>query len=91
MSPWAGVNDAQSGYHETITQAYLAAIRAFVAALPPGLDDAEATRRLLATPLGDKAWPLTHWSRERLFTPEARLGWVEPDLKPLDHPPATTG
>ena len=83
-----GVNDDQSGYHETITQAYLAAIRAFAAALPPGLDDAEAARRLLATPLGDKAGPLSHWSRERLFTPQARRGWVAPDLKPLEHTPA---
>ncbi|ATC25804.1 hypothetical protein EIB18_15430 [Caulobacter vibrioides] len=86
-----GVNDDKSGYHETITQAYLAAIRAFDAALPPGLDDAEAARRLLASALGDKDWPLTHWSRERLFTPEARRGWRDPDLRPLDHPPATTG
>ena len=38
--------------------------------------------------MGDKAWPLTHWSRERLFSVEARRGWVDPDLKPLDHPPA---
>lgn len=83
-----GVNDDKSGYHETITQAYLAGIRAFEAVLPPGIDDAEAAARLLATPMGDKEWPLTHWSRERLFTPEARLGWVEPDLKPLAHPPA---
>ncbi|MFY8207892.1 MAG: hypothetical protein ACOVOE_00940 [Caulobacter sp.] len=83
-----GVNNDQSGYHETITQAYLAAIRAFAATVAPDLDDAEAVRQLLATPLGDKDWPLTHWSRERLFTPEARLDWVDPDLKPLDHPPA---
>lgn len=83
-----GVNDDTSGYHETITQAYLAAIRAFVAALPPGTDDAEAVARLLATPMGDKAWPLTHWSRERLFSVEARRGWVEPDLRALEHPPA---
>lgn len=82
-----GVNDDKSGYHETITQAYLAAIRAFEASLPQGLDDAEAAARLLATPMGDKEWPLTHWSRERLFTPQARLGWLEPDLKPLAHPP----
>ena len=80
-----GVNDDASGYHETITQAYLAAIRAFVAALPPGTDDAEAVARLLATPMGDKAWPLTYWSRERLFCVEARRGWVEPDLKPLEY------
>lgn len=82
-----GVNDDASGYHETITQAYLAAIRAFVAALPPGTDDAEAVARLLATPMGDKAWPLTYWSRERLFSVEARRGWVEPDLTALEHPP----
>lgn len=83
-----GVNDDQSGYHETITQAYLAAIRAFAAALPAGTSDAEAAARLLATPLGDKNWPLSHWSRERLFSVEARRGWVDPDLQALDHPPA---
>ncbi|USQ94923.1 hypothetical protein [Caulobacter sp. RL271] len=82
-----GVNDDQNGYHETITQAYLAGIRAFASALPPGTTDAEAAARLLATPMGDKAWPLTHWSRERLFSVEARRGWVEPDLAPLAHPP----
>ncbi len=82
-----GVNDDHNGYHETITQAYLAAIRAFVADLPADLPDGEAAARLLATPMGDKAWPLTHWSRERLFSVAARRGWVEPDLKSLDHPP----
>jgi hypothetical protein len=81
-----GVNDDTSGYHETITQAYLAAIRAFVAALPAETSDSEASARLLATPMGDKAWPLTFWSRERLFSVAARRGWVEPDLKPLDAP-----
>ena len=82
-----GQNTDTAGYHETITQAYLAAIRAFEAALPPGTSDAEAVALLLATPLGDKNWPLTHWSRERLFSVEARRWWVDPDLKPLDHPP----
>lgn len=82
-----GVNDDTSGYHETITQAYLAAIRGFVAALPAELDDGEAAARLLATPLGDKAWPLGFWSRERLFSVAARRGWVDPDLAPLEHAP----
>jgi len=81
-----GVNDDTSGYHETITQAYLAAIRAFVATLPAGISDSEAAARLLATPMGDKAWPLTFWSRERLFSVEARRGWVEPDLQSLGVP-----
>jgi hypothetical protein len=82
-----GVNDGHNGYHETITQAYLAAIRAFVAALPAGTSDSQAAARLLATPMGDKAWPLSFWSRERLFSVAARRGWVEPDLRPLDAPP----
>ncbi len=84
-----GVNDDHGGYHETITQAYLAAIRAFVAALPADIGDGEASARLLATPMGDKAWPLTFWSRRRLFSVEARRGWVEPDLKPLLAPVGT--
>jgi hypothetical protein len=79
-----GVNDDAGGYHETITQAYLAAIRAFVAALPAEIGDGEAAARLLATPMGDKAWPLAFWSRERLFSVAARRGWVEPDLRPLE-------
>ncbi|MFT4252257.1 MAG: hypothetical protein QM608_07220 [Caulobacter sp.] len=82
-----GVNDDTSGYHETITQAYLAAIRAFAADLPAGTGDAEAAALLLATPLGDKAWPLEFWSRERLFSVAARHGWVDPDLAPLRHAP----
>ncbi|PTS89447.1 MULTISPECIES: hypothetical protein [unclassified Caulobacter] len=81
-----GVNDDTSGYHETLTQAYLAAIRAFVSDLPEGLSDGEAVARLLASPMGDRAWPLTFWSRERLFSVEARRTWLEPDLAPLDAP-----
>jgi hypothetical protein len=84
-----GVNDDTSGYHETITQAYLAAIRAFVATLPAGLGDGEACARLLATPMGDKAWPLGFWSRERLFSVAARRGWAEPDLRSLEAPVET--
>jgi hypothetical protein len=84
-----GVNDDTSGYHETITQAYLAGIRAFAASLASGTDDAQAAADLLKTPMGDKDWPLTHWSRGRLFSVEARRGWVDPDLKPLEYPPGT--
>ena len=70
-----GVNDDTSGYHETITQAYLAAIRAFVAALPAGTRDSDAVAGLLATPMGDKAWPLTYWSRAPVLgRGPARLG-----------------
>ncbi len=77
-----GVNSDTAGYHETITQASLRGARAVLAAfgdapLPVALN------ALLAGELGDKNWPLTYWTRERLFSMEARRGWVEPDLKPL--------
>jgi hypothetical protein len=28
-------------------------------------------------------WILAHWSKERLFSVEARREWLEPDLQPL--------
>jgi len=30
--------------------------------------------------LGKSDWILTYWSREKLFSVEARRSWVEPDL-----------
>jgi hypothetical protein len=44
--------------------------------------DEQATELVAA--LGARDLPLRHWSRERLFSVEARHGWVEPDLAPLD-------
>jgi len=32
----------------------------------------------------DKALPFSYYTRDRLFSPEARADWAEPDLKPLD-------
>lgn len=75
-------NTDSGGYHETITQASLRGARAVLAAFA----DAPlhvGVNALLAGELGDKNWPLAYWSRERLFSVEARRGWVEPDLKPL--------
>ena len=76
-------NTDTSGYHETITQANLRAVAAFVAALPVGTQLYEACNRLLVSPLADKRWLLAHWSERVLFSPAARRGWVEPDLAPL--------
>jgi hypothetical protein len=72
-------NTETEGYHETITQASL---RAAAHALA-GRSRAEALAHLLAGPQGRSDWLLTYWSRQRLFTPQARARWVEPDLQPL--------
>ena len=76
-------NTDDSGYHETITLASIAAARAFLAARP---DQAlhEVLDALMETPLGRPDWPLACWSRDRLFSAAARRGWVEPDLAPFD-------
>lgn len=75
-------NTDSGGYHETITLASLRAARAHLAARPDASLSA-ALVELLAGALGRSDWPLAYWSRERLFSVEARRGWVEPNLKPL--------
>ena len=75
-------NTDTSGYHETITLASLRAARAHLAARPAaGLST--VLTELLAGPLGRSDWPLAYWSKPRLFSPEARRAWLDPDLKPL--------
>jgi hypothetical protein len=79
-----GGENTDSGYHETITRFYVWHIGEFLASADRrrSLDDlADELIRLL----GDQKAPLRHYSRQRLMSPEARRGWVEPDLEPL-HP-----
>lgn len=74
-----GVNDETQGYHHTITMTFLAGVRDFLARTPAsGL--AERVNALLAAPEGRRDWPLTLYSRERLFSVAARMGYVAPDL-----------
>ena len=44
---------------------------------------AERVNALLLAPEGRRDWPLRFYSAELLFSTEARLGWVEPDLAAL--------
>ncbi|WP_420145813.1 hypothetical protein [Sphingobium sp.] len=78
-----GVNSDDSGYHETITQASLRMARAMLASLPADTGPADAHAALMASPLGEKDWPFTYWSRDRLMSAQARRAWVEPDIAPL--------
>ena len=77
-----GVNDASQGYHETITQFSIAAVRAHLAADCTG-SLAQRVNRLLTSDRDARDYPLRFWSRDLLFSPAARLGWVAPDLHPL--------
>lgn len=71
-----------SGYHETVTAFWMAKIVALLAARPAGDTDLEFVNRVLAE-LGDGAQIFRHYSRERLFSPEARRGYVPPDLQDM--------
>ncbi len=73
-------NTDNSGYHETLTRLYLYAIaehkeRNSGESLPHSL------ALLLETPLARSDWPLQFYSRERLFSVQARNEWIEPDLR----------
>jgi hypothetical protein len=77
-----GVNSDTEGYHETITQLFIRTLRRALAAREGEALHAKVNAILLA-PEGRRDWPLRFYSRERLFSVEARLGWVEPDLAAL--------
>ncbi len=83
-----GVNSDTQGYHETITQASVRGVRAALAR-----DDGGTLRSrvnaLLEAPEGGRNWLLLFYSRERLFSRDARLGWVEPDLAALPPVPGS--
>ena len=78
-----GVNSDTGGYHETITQVYIRAVRGVLARTDPALPLAEKVNALLLAPEGRRDWPLRFYSPDLLFSKEARLGWVEPDLETL--------
>jgi hypothetical protein len=75
-----GVNSDTEGYHETITQLYIKGVRVFLARTDTALPLAAKVNLLLRAEEGRRDWPLRFYSAERLFSKEARLGWVEPDL-----------
>ncbi len=72
------VETPQRGYHETLTRAWLAIVAA-LRARDPGAD---STRFLAIHELGREA-PLRYYSRDRLFSLEARATFVAPDLEAL--------
>ena len=77
------VNDDSGGYHETITQASLRALRGVLDANPADMPVYQIVNALMASSLGNPNWLLEYWSRDHLMSVEARRQWVEPDLKPL--------
>lgn len=70
-------------YHETITVLWMRLLTDVKASGASG----ELSEVLRGHPeLADKDLPLRYYSRERLFSDEARAAWVEPDRRPLTPP-----
>lgn len=75
-------NTASSGYHETITRFYLHVIRTYLRSVDSQRAIDELAQELIAR-YGDRDLQLRHYTRQRLFSPEARFSWLEPDLEAL--------
>ena len=78
-----GVNSDSEGYHETITRVFLHGVRLFLAEAELDSPLHELVNELLLSPMGRRDWPLRFYSRERLFSVEARGHFVPPDIAAL--------
>jgi len=78
-----GVNSDSEGYHETITRVYLHGVRLFLSEADLSEPLHELVNQLLLSPMGRRDWPFRFYSRELLFSVEARRNLVAPDLAAL--------
>lgn len=78
-----GVNSDTEGYHDTVTKVFLHGIRLFLAKEGRRGSLRELVNALLLSPAGRRDWPLRFYSKERLFSADARRRFIEPDLRTL--------
>lgn len=78
-----GVNSDHEGYHDTITRVFLHGVRLFLREGSAVRSLHESVNGLLVSPMGRRDWPLHFYSRERLFSVEARRAFIAPDLASL--------
>jgi hypothetical protein len=65
---------------------FLEGVRLFLSEADPKEPLHELINELLLSPMGRRDWPLRFYSRELLFSVEARRRFVEPDVAPLPTP-----
>lgn len=76
-------NTDSSGYHATITHCYIVGVAAFLRRIDVALPLVAKVNALLDAPEGQRDWPLRYYSRERLFSVEARRAVILPDMAAL--------
>jgi hypothetical protein len=72
-----------TGYHETITLAWVAVIERFLVSRDDNVPVSTLAEELLQQ-CGDTNYLLRFYSRERLFSELARARWVPPDVAAID-------
>ena len=77
-----GVGPAK--FHETLTVFWIKLVRAFLLELEPKSSLLEMTNRTLEH-FGNSRLVLEYYDEKRLFSDEARQGWIAPDLKPMPY------
>jgi hypothetical protein len=70
----------KNAYHETITQFWIEMVGYHLHGVH-SKGDLIPTINEIVLRLGDKNLIYEYYSRERLDSPEAKAGWIEPDLK----------
>lgn len=78
-----GKNTPTGGYHETITLLWIKIIHDFVCK-NSDINLLDLCNAFLASEYATREFPLQFYSRELLFSTDARAFWVEPDLKNLN-------
>lgn len=78
------VNDETSGYHETITQFWIWLLDCYWHQVQGKMSLLNACNHFLISPFGNPMSFLKFYSKQLIFSTEARQNYVEPDLYPLD-------
>lgn len=80
---YAAAHGHRDRYHETITRFWVRLVAHAIVDGRSGPEDAFDEFVAAYPLLLDSGLPLRHWSREALFSAEARRTWQEPDLVAL--------
>ena len=79
-----GIETTQnSGYHEILTLFWVRTIRRYLADENRNLSMVNLANGLIAK-YADRTLPFSYYTRDRLMSSEARIHWVEPDLRSLE-------
>jgi hypothetical protein len=82
LQHFASFHGKNTLYHETLTWFWIREIQRVLAALAPQTPLHEQANTVVRE-LADKDLPLRYWSRDVLFSAEARANLIAPDLEPL--------